>query len=113
LGRKLLLHNTLHHQSCFYRKDLFENFRYDVSLKMISDYELNLKAYLDCMPFKRVEHVVSMCRNGGASTARINFFKCVAETNLIRDRHVKGLFGLILKYAYFAKSCISYAIKYK
>ena len=38
--------NTLHHQGCFYKRSLFENYKYEPDYSISSDYELNLILYL-------------------------------------------------------------------
>jgi putative colanic acid biosynthesis glycosyltransferase len=85
---ELVLHNVIQHQSAFYHKALFNDFHYDTQLKINSDYELNLLAFLQAKPWRRLNITVSRCEVGGVST-NINFRrKGIAELNLIRSRHV-------------------------
>ncbi|MFA6144570.1 MAG: glycosyltransferase family 2 protein [Sulfurimonas sp.] len=96
------LHNTIHHQSAFYSKDLFTNFRYDIRYKIAADYELNLLVYKN----HKVEtlysdNIVSICEDDGIS--RINYKESHAEMQDIRHKyfnHFGNLFfdiGLALK----------------
>lgn len=109
---KILLHNTLHHQSCFYRKIIFKYKQYDTSLKIISDYEINLLAYLNKCSFKQLSYIVATCRDGGVSTSRVNFLRYVSETNSVRKRHIKGIFEKILSFVFVVKVYLHYAIRY-
>jgi putative colanic acid biosynthesis glycosyltransferase len=86
---KTIITNTVHHQACFYRRSLFNDFRYDSHLNICSDYELNLIAF---MRFREKSHYVnstiSTCEFGGLSLRKEMKEKAVSEINLIRQRHV-------------------------
>lgn len=99
----MMLHNTLHHQSCFYHADLFVNFCYDVSFKLIADYELNLTCYLAHKPCLSLPVVVAVCRDGGASTTPVNFHVFVHETNEIRRRIVPLMYCFLMNIIFHIK----------
>lgn len=109
---KLLLHNTLHHQSCFYKRDLYDNFSYDNSLKLISDYELNLICYLKKIPSLRLDATIARCRDGGASTTPKNHPIFLKETNDVRSRHLGKYLGSALRVAFLLKAKTHYALRH-
>jgi glycosyltransferase involved in cell wall biosynthesis len=96
-----LLHNTVHHQSAFYNRDLFRTWRYDASFKLISDFELNLKIYLHKMGYHYIDKIICTCDHRGQS--RANQALAYQETNLIRNKYVSGMAGSILTLLYSAK----------
>lgn len=46
LGRITLAINSVHHQGALYHRSLFDEFRYDLTIPVIADYELNLLLHL-------------------------------------------------------------------
>lgn len=112
LNWKTLLHNTLHHQSAFYRSSLFKHFYYRTDLRIISDYELNLISYISGNKHLSTNDIIAVCRNGGISTDHNNHRTFVNETNLIRLKHLPGIAGYILKYLFELKCRIHYAIRH-
>ena len=109
----MLLHNTLHHQACFYRKYLFNNFRYCEEYQISADYELNLKIYIQKKAYKYIDKPVSIFRCGGASSRNINLG--ISEMKVIRRKYVgyivnilmvvilkiRGIFRVFLKPRYY------------
>lgn len=110
-GRKVLsrfyrntwLHNTIHHQSAFYRRALFENWEYDTRYGLISDYELNLMVFLGEYDYRFVDEVIAVCRSSGRS--RTQLLKAFRETNAVRRKHVgvwkNGVFCALFSVKYF------------
>lgn len=92
LNWRTVLQNTLHHQSAFYNRKLFEDFRYDTSLKAISDYELNLKIYLKKCNYLKLTTIIAECMKGGISGAIKN---AIHETHIIRKKHINSLHNYI------------------
>lgn len=86
LNWTILMHNTVHHQSCFYHRSVFSAWRYDPSLKLIADYELNLLIFKQKLTPFQVDLVISACSPYGASQQNFTLFR--KETNLIRKRNV-------------------------
>jgi putative colanic acid biosynthesis glycosyltransferase len=105
LSLRTILQNTLHHQSAFYNKDLFSDFRYDTNFKAISDYELNLKIFN-----YKYEHlylrntIIAECSSIGISS---NPDISLRETNLVRDKYYGPFISIflsqLLKLYYFQK----------
>jgi putative colanic acid biosynthesis glycosyltransferase len=100
-----LLHNTVHHQSAFYNASLFKNWRYDSELRLIADYELNLKIYLEKLPYRRIDNIISICNQRGQS--RDNRKLAFTETNIVRNRYIRGILGMTLQLLYLIKFKIS------
>ncbi len=86
LGFRTWLQNTLHHQGAFYHRSLFDTFRYDLSLQLLADYELNLLVYQHQWPTYYTGQLVALCHSGGASS---NWTKSLRETNIVRKRFLK------------------------
>jgi len=105
LGKRTMLQNTLHHQSAFYNSRVFFNFRYDSSLKILADYELNLQLFVKKSPTLYISKVIAICSTGGASS---EFNPSLQETNLVRSRTISSpiknsFFSFILTLYYFQK----------
>lgn len=65
LGKRTILQKTLHHQSAFYHKTLFDSFRYQENKKVMSDYELNLIVYKQRVPVMYLPAAIACCSTGG------------------------------------------------
>lgn len=89
-----LIQNTIHHQAAFYKRSLFSEFSYDTTLKIISDYELNLIIYMRRLPYKRVSALIAKCSKIGRSRDPNLSLK---ETNIIRHKHLKGYTELSMR----------------
>ena len=105
LGFRTLLQNTLHHQSAFYNQSIFRSFRYDTSLTILADYELNLRVYLQKLPVHYVPILIACCATGGASAQLTN---SRLETNKVRARYIKNtwlntLLSTVLRIYYIQK----------
>jgi len=100
-----LLHNTVHHQSAFYNASLFRSWRYDSRLRLIADYEMNLRIYLRKLKYRHMDNIISLCDNRGQS--RDNLKLAFSETNIVRNKYVRGPLGVILSLLYFIKFKIS------
>lgn len=109
-NRRTIFQNTIHHQGAFYNKELFKNFRYDISLKIISDYELNLHIFLEKMAVLKVPIVVAHCAEGGASSY---VPLSIQETNFIRSKFIRSTLlnkslSSLLKLYFFQKKLRSF-----
>lgn len=111
-SNKILLHNTIHHQACLYKKSLFEHFRYDTNLKILSDYELNLIVYLKKMDVLTTSIVFAICNQDGASTVKKNYFLHILETNLIRKKYLNSYINYFYKMIFTIKAFTIYVIRY-
>lgn len=62
------LRNTVHHQSAFYRRELFRSFRYNADYSVSADYELNLRIFLEKRKVLKADKIVSVVALGGVSS---------------------------------------------
>jgi glycosyltransferase involved in cell wall biosynthesis len=109
---KMLLNNTVHHQSIFYHRSLFSNFRYDTAFKLIADYELNIRLYRNrkTLKYKFIDRTISICYASGASRTQLS--RARRETNRIRLK-VLGNRSFFFEWIYLAKFFFtSYVIRY-
>lgn len=65
--RGLIWRNRLHHQACLYKRTCFENSAYREDLKILSDYDFNLKLLNDGIKARKLEEVIAVCEAGGLS----------------------------------------------
>lgn len=99
----LSLHNTIHHQGTFYKRTLFDNFRYNTKYKAISDYELNLICYINRMNLKiiHLDKLIANCAFDGLSHLRQDLF--LNETNSIRSSYYSLIENKILNFVLMLK----------
>lgn len=97
----LYLRNTLHQQSAFYRKDLFEMEMFDTSLKVLADYDFHLWLFIQKVPFKKIDVMVAECEASGLSK-QFNRALYQEEFHLKRKRFGLAI-ALLLSPAILAK----------
>ena len=85
LGYGTLIQNTLHHQATFYNSTLFNDFRYNTSYRVISDYELNLQIYLKKRSTLFVPYIIAICGSKGTSSVLSS-----VEVNDLRGKYIKN-----------------------
>ncbi|RYX84636.1 glycosyltransferase [bacterium] len=88
-GLRIFLQNTVHHQSVFYKRGLFDEFMYDESYRAISDYELNLMIRKNKLDYKKIDEIISYCSSNGTSS---EFNLSLSETNKIRAKVIRNPF---------------------
>ena len=60
--------NFVHHQGAFYRRSLFEeNDAFDLTLKIMADYDFNARLWKNRVRFKPIPLRIAACGTGGAS----------------------------------------------
>ncbi|QJD78368.1 glycosyltransferase family 2 protein [Spirosoma rhododendri] len=87
MGIRTMLQNTVHHQSAFYNSAVFSGYRYRTDLKIVSDYDLNLKLYVQHAKTQYVPIIVADCATGGASS---ELHGSLSETNAVRSSYVRN-----------------------
>ncbi|GAB4015104.1 glycosyltransferase family 2 protein [Spirosoma koreense] len=87
LGPRTTLQNTVHHQSAFYNATLFQKYRYNIDIKIVSEYDLHLHIYTKKMSTYYMSFIIADCATGGASS---NLIRSLKETNQIRALHVEN-----------------------
>jgi len=89
----LLMKNTIHHQGALYRRSLFNEKKYDTSLKVYYDYDFNIWARLNKKKFIHTEILLGLLGAGGLSD-RPRFGNYLEDMR-VRARYLSG-FELIL-----------------
>ena len=77
--------NFLHHQATFYHRSLFERFRYDETLRIQADYDLNLRLWYAGIRPQPLPMQVAICGPGGLSDG--GRWANYREEIAIRHRH--------------------------
>jgi putative colanic acid biosynthesis glycosyltransferase len=93
-SNSMLLHNTLHHQSVFYNRAFLLDRRYDVSLRVASDYALNLALFRSNAPAKYLDETIAVCMDKGLSRTLLR--TAFVETNRVRARYLTSFWRLPL-----------------
>lgn len=86
MGPRTWFQNTVHHQAAFYHRSIFDTFRYDISWRLLADYELNLQIHQQQWPVYYTGQLVAFCHSGGASS---DLVASLNETNVVRGRFLK------------------------
>ena len=110
LGPATLLRNTVHHQGACYAASLFRDFRYDSSLALVADWELNLAVYRRGLRWVALDEVVSVCDAGGESGRIGNRVRTTREFNAIRSRHLPPLASALLGATLWLRTLVRLAI---
>lgn len=105
IGFKTYVINTIHHQSVFYNKKLFEKFKYDTQVPVIADYELNLLLHLKKEKNQKINRLIAKCGSGGVSNTS-NEYKLYNNMNIIRSRHMSRLYSYLLMLCGYANITI-------
>lgn len=93
-SKKLIFINSIHHQGALYNRKLFENFSYNDEFRVSSDYELNLKLFLNKGNAVFHNEIISIVGEYGLSSKILK--QGYMEEILIRKKHIKNLQWLIL-----------------
>jgi len=85
MGSGLYMRNTLHQQSAFYRRSLFEHQQFDTSLKVLADYDFHLFLFKQGITGIRVDILIAECEASGLSK-QFNRSLYAEEFRLKRNR---------------------------
>lgn len=66
-GKMLYWKNSLHQQSAFYHRSLFNDFRFDEKLKVLADYDFHLLLLKQKISFTKTNEVIAHCEASGLS----------------------------------------------
>ena len=81
--------NFLHHQSALYRRSLFEeNGPFDASLRIMADYDFNLRLWKGRVRFKPIPLRIAACTAGGLSDSAT--WPVYREQVVVRHRYFPG-----------------------
>lgn len=64
---KIWIYNTVHHQGTFFRRSVFDDYKYDLSYEVLSDYALNIKLYKRKLAYTIIEDTIALCSSSGVS----------------------------------------------
>lgn len=64
---KLWIKNTVHHQSTFYKKSLFEVEKFNTKYNVLADYDFNLKLYKKKVFIEEIDFIIAKCGVNGIS----------------------------------------------
>ncbi|SFD55595.1 glycosyltransferase family 2 protein [Spirosoma endophyticum] len=93
IGIRCLFENRLHHQSAFYHKRLFDDFRYNQKFKSAADYELTLRIYSQKQPSLFIPYIISIFSTEGySSSAGVGVKAGITDANNIRRIYLKNSF---------------------
>lgn len=87
LGFKTRVLNSVHHQAAFYRRSVFEDFRYRTDVPVIADYELNLLGCIRNWRFMSVDLLIAICGTEGISNTS-NVVMLYEQMHRLRSRHL-------------------------
>lgn len=75
---------SINHPTCFVKRTLYENIKFDTSYRICADYDLMIKFYKLNKSFHFINEKLLIMRIGGASD---NFFKSTREVYLIQKKY--------------------------
>lgn len=88
-GEVLKLKNTIQHQGTFYNRRVFQDFLYQPTFLCSSDYELNLKLYLQRAKHLKLDKIIARCGNKGISNQ--GNIKNYLEENWARSHYLNPI----------------------
>lgn len=84
---KMMYKNQMHHQATFYSLNIFYKYGFfDLDYKVLSDFDFNLRCFLNGVDFCTTDLVISLCSDGGVSTR--GSWKNYKEEILIRYKNI-------------------------
>jgi putative colanic acid biosynthesis glycosyltransferase len=107
-SKKIWIKNTLHHQSVFYRKDLFLSDNYSLKYKILSDYAFNLKLFKKRKKAKIIKDIIAECGTNGISKKyNWNLYKEEIQLKTMESSLLlKPFFILICSFKFLIKNLI-------
>lgn len=104
----ICLRNTLHQQSVFYHRSLFAVRNFNVSYKILADYDFHLSLFEDRIQSKYVDILVARCQAGGLSK---NFkWTLYREEIRMKRTHVERQ-GLLFRLLYIPSIMAKFLMK--
>lgn len=82
--------NTVHHQSVFYKREIFNRKAFDPTLKVLGDYELNLSLFISSTRAKKIPLLIANCELNGLSK-RYNY-QLYKEEYQLKIKHAHFFF---------------------
>lgn len=88
LGSPYLMRHLLHHQGTFYHKSIFDQYHYNETLSIASDYELNLRLRLAKFKCAVIDETIALYGEGGISS--VQYKKNFAEVQIVNQAVFTG-----------------------
>lgn len=101
------LFNTIHHQAAFYRRCLFDDFRYRLDIPVVADYELNFRIYSQHRPALLLDRHVAVSGTLGISHTSSQFSSQI-DAYRIRGRYENVLLNVVFLAAGLANLFIAH-----
>lgn len=95
LGRITLAINSVHHQGALYARSIFDGFRYDLSVPVIADYELNVFLQQQGVSALSTSILISQCGAEGISRTS-NEYTLYRGMHTLRRKHVSAGLSFVL-----------------
>ena len=103
--RLLWVKNTVHHQSIFYKHEIFNQQTYDPNLKVLGDYELNLSLFIKKVNVKKYPLFIANCELNGLS--KMYNYQLYREEYQLKIKHAHA----ILKPFFFGMFILKFLIR--
>lgn len=87
--------NTIHHQAAFYRRQLFEDFKYRSDIPVVADYELNFRIYFQHRNALFIDRVIAVSDGEGISYTSSQFATQI-DMYKIRDRYMSKSVNIVM-----------------
>lgn len=98
-GKSLYFKNTIHHQGAFYRRDVFERFRYGFygsrmknrQFSISGDYQLNFALFRQGTRCMQINTIIARCGYGRSMQGKIEGY---LEEMLVRHQHISFFWAI-------------------
>jgi len=98
---KIFKGNSINHQCVLYNKNIFNNFSYDISYKYGADYKLNLNLYLRKICYIKLNKILSVYNEFGATSKYIN--DCLLEEKRVRKELLPLPLSVLINFVFDMK----------
>lgn len=102
--------NTIHHQAAFYRRQLFDDFRYRMDIPVVADYELNFRIYMQHRGVLYLDRNIAICGSQGVSHTSSEFASQI-DIFKIRSRYISVWLNVLLLFVGLINIAIARLIK--
>ncbi|WP_051338802.1 glycosyltransferase family 2 protein [Sulfuricella denitrificans] len=90
-----LIFNTVHHQAAFYRRRLFDDFRYRLDIPVVADYEMNFLIHFQSRPALFLDRRIAISGCYGVSHTSSQLYGQF-DAYRIRGQYVNVLLNIVL-----------------
>lgn len=104
----ICLRNTLHQQSVFYRKDLFDKHKFNPQYKILADYDFHLTLFEEKVKGKYLDILIARCEAGGLSK---NFNWALYREEIVMKRTHVAKQGWLFRLLYIPSVIGKFVVK--